>query len=410
MNPGSASSKTCCRPSGFSDPRTTTITPETLSKKPCATPPPQKDLAKRIRNRAYGIIRRMAADKLSSVGLEQTQPAHTASEITGETQSSPKSERSRLWKTLRWFLLIIPAALIIAAASGYFAGINQRQVDQRLAVAAQADEQFKLGIEDLAAGRFETARQRFEYVIRLNPSYPGVADRLAEALLALNAPTTAPTPVHTPTPNLAPVEDLFNQAKAAYDNQDWSAAIDTLVALRAKDPSFRPIQVDGLLYGALRARALHLIRFDWDLEQGLYDLARAERFGPLDSEAVSWRTSARLYLSANSNMGLKWPQATNDFLELCLAGLWDSCNKLSTAADAYADFMSETTEFCAVSEQYTLWEFPPDIPALARVYEFGTYLVDRCEELSAPPPEPTPTGGPISTTTPTPGDEPTPGS
>lgn len=356
----------------------------------------------------YGIIRRMAADKLSSVGLEQTQPSQSASEPTQETQSPPASERSRLWKVLRWFLLIIPAALIIAAASGYFAGVNQLEIDRRRAVAEQADEQFKLGIEDLAAGRFEVARQRFEYVIRLDPSHPDAAERLAEALLALNAPATAPTPISTPTPNLAPVEDLFDQAKAAYDNQDWSGAIDTLIALRAKDPSYRAVQVDGLLYGALRARALHLIRAEWNLEQGLYDLARAERFGPLDSEAVSWRTSARLYLSANSNMGLKWPQATNDFLELCLAGLWDSCDKLSTAADAYADFMRETTEFCATSEQYTLWEFPPDIPALARVYEFGTYLVDRCEELTAPPPEPTLTGEPLPTATGGPGGEPTP--
>jgi hypothetical protein len=154
-----------------------------------------------------------------------------------------------------------------------------------------------------------------------------------------------------------------------------------------------------MLYGALRARGLDRIRVQWDLEQGLYDLARAENFGPLDSEAVSWQTSARLYLSANSNMGLNWARATNDFLGLCLAGLWDSCDKLSTAAEAYADFMSETTEFCSTGEQYTAWEFPPDIPALSRVYEWGSYMVDRCAELSAPPPEPTATGEPAETPT-----------
>ncbi len=350
----------------------------------------------------------MAADTPPSVGLEQTQPSHPADEPTQETQSPLSSKRSQLWRTLRWFLLIIPAALIIAAAIGYSAGVNQREVDQQSALAEQADEQFNLGVEDLAAGRFEIARQRLEYVSRIDPGYPGVADRLAEALLALNAPTETPVPVLTPTPNLAPVEDLLNQAKAAYDNQDWSGAIDTLIALRAKDASFQAVQVDGLLYGALRARALQRIREDWDLEQGLYDLALAESFGPLDSEAVSWRTSARLYLSANSNMGLNWPQATNDFLQLCLAGLWDSCNKLSTAADAYADYMSETNNICAASEQYTQWEFPPDIPALARVYEFGSFLVDRCEELSAPPPEPTSTGEPLPTATESPGGGPTP--
>jgi hypothetical protein len=341
----------------------------------------------------------MAPDDAASVELEQTQPSHPETEPTQEDQSPPSSEASRLWRRLRWFLLIIPAALIIAGAGGYYAGLNQREAEQRTALAEQVDEQFNLGVEDLAAGRFEIARQRLEYVVRLDPTYPGVADRLAEALLAVNAPTPSPEPDFTPTPNLAPVQELFDQAKAAYNDQDWSTAINTLIALRAKDPSYQAIQVDGMLYGALRARALDRIRIQWDLEQGLYDLARAENFGPLDSEAVNWRTSARLYLSANSNMGLNWPRATNDFLELCLAGLWDSCDKLSTAANAYADFMSETTEFCSTAEQYTAWEFPPDIPVLARVYEFGSYLVDRCEEVSAPPPEPTPTGGPAETPT-----------
>jgi tetratricopeptide (TPR) repeat protein len=311
---------------------------------------------------------------------------------------------------MRWFVLIIPAALIIAAATGYFAGVNQREVSQRQAVAQQADEQFQLAVEDLAAERYETARQRLEYVIRLDPSHPGAADRLAEALLVLNAPTPSPVPVTTPTPNLAPVEALFDQAKAAYDRQDWSTAIDTLLALRAKDPAYRSVQVDGLMYGALRERGLHLIRVDWALEQGLYDLARAESFGWLDSEAISWQTSVRLYLSSNSNMGLNWPQATYDFLGLCLAGLWDSCDKLSTAADAYADYLGETGGVCAASEQYTLFEFPPDIPALARVYEMGDAMVARCAVLSAPPPGPPSTGEPLPTATVSPGGEPTPGS
>ena len=61
---------------------------------------------------------------------------------------------------MRWFVLILPAVLIIAAATGYYAGVNQRQVSQRQAVAQQADEQFQLAIEDLAAERYETARQR----------------------------------------------------------------------------------------------------------------------------------------------------------------------------------------------------------------------------------------------------------
>ena len=42
------------------------------------------------------------------------------------------------------------------------------------------------------------------------------------------------------------------------------------------------------------------------LEQGIYDLALAERFGPLDSQAVSWMNSAAFFIYANSYFGLDW--------------------------------------------------------------------------------------------------------
>jgi tetratricopeptide (TPR) repeat protein len=39
--------------------------------------------------------------------------------------------------------------------------------------------QFELGVADMDAGRYEMARKRFEYVIEINPNFPGIEEKLA---------------------------------------------------------------------------------------------------------------------------------------------------------------------------------------------------------------------------------------
>ena len=113
----------------------------------------------------------------------------------------------------------------------------------------------------------------------------------------------------TPTPNLAPVEELFTQALAALDRQHWTTAIDTLIGLRAKNATFRAVEVDGMFYNAFRNRGVQRIGEQGLLEEGIYDMSRAERFGPLDRDAGNWRSWAELYLEADSYMGLNWARA-----------------------------------------------------------------------------------------------------
>ena len=106
-------------------------------------------------------------------------------------------------------------SILIAAGSayaGYQSGIGQRTGAEATQIALQVDEQFVLGVQDMEARRFDLARQRFEYVIRYNPNYPGVTDKLAEVLLSMNStatPTVAPTPTVTPTPDTRGVEELL---------------------------------------------------------------------------------------------------------------------------------------------------------------------------------------------------------
>ena len=79
-------------------------------------------------------------------------------------------------------------------------------------------------------------------------------------------------------------------------------------SLRKKDPAYKAIALDGMYYVSLRNRGILKIGGDGNLEGGMYDLARAEVFGPLDREADAWRSWARLYVSGARFWDINWPQ------------------------------------------------------------------------------------------------------
>ena len=289
---------------------------------------------------------------LGETVVTPVQPAAPADDsVSGPVESSP--DRSRLWRGL--VLLSLAALLVIAGASaygGYLSGIEQRTSLEATQVHREVAEQFELGLQDVNSGRYEVARQRFEYVIQLDPGYPGVTDQLALVLLELNTtatPTAVPTPTLTPTVDLRGAEELFSQAQVLLADERWSEAIETLLKLRKDEPSYQAVKVDSMLYVALRNRGVQRILAEADLEGGTYDLALAERFGPLDVEASNMRTWADLYVTGASFWELDWAQAVNFFGQLVpvAPNLRDSSNLTATeryrlATIKYGDFLPKT--------------------------------------------------------------------
>jgi tetratricopeptide (TPR) repeat protein len=240
-----------------------------------------------------------------------------------------KRLRPRRWP---WILIGILALFGLTAAGsylGYKEAIRQRLLVMSSQVTTIATEQFQLGLQDLTAKNYSQARDRFEYVIRLDPKFPGAKDKLGEALLQLAitaTPTLAPTPTVTPTPDTRNEDQLFSQAKTDLSNKEWDKAIQSLDSLRKEDAKYHAIEVDGMYYIALRNRGADKILKQAQLQEGMYDLSLAERFGPLDGEAYSYRYWANQYLTGAAYWKVDWQKVVDVFSEVAAnyPGLRDS--------------------------------------------------------------------------------------
>jgi hypothetical protein len=286
-----------------------------------------------------------------------------------------------------WLLLFVAAALVVvflSAISGYLSG-RESALTGRAAMAADVmREQFDLGVQDLLEARYELARQRFEYILSVDPAYPGAVELLGEALHALNVPTrtsgpTAAPPTPTATLDVSSLESLFVQAQGFFGQGDWTGTLQALLAIRARDPAYRLAEVNALMSGALRSRGLEKISRG-QLEQGLYDLALAERFGALDAQAIAWRNTASFYLLANSYIGLDWPVAEDYFSSICAGGTWDSCRKFALAAMKHGDLLMGTPDPCGAVVHYQLSLNTFDNAVLAPT---ATHAMDQCMTVTA---------------------------
>jgi tetratricopeptide (TPR) repeat protein len=251
----------------------------------------------------------------------------------------------------------------VSAAAGYRSGIEQRKQAEGVLVAQSVQEQFQLGILDMEDGRYDMARQRFEYVIQLDPNYPGVTDKLADVLVQINVtatPTLVLTPTPSPTPDLRGVEELYNTARDHMANQEWDQAVNALLTLRKKDPGFQTVSVDGMLYMAFRNRGTGKILGTCDLEGGIYDLSQAEQFGPLDTDSNSYITWASMYSTGASFWDLDWAQAVYYFAQvgpafpnLCDGSGLTAGERYRLALVGYGDSFVKLGDWCAAAEQYT---------------------------------------------------------
>lgn len=260
-------------------------------------------------------------------------------------------------------LLILSLSVLLGGYSGYLSGRQEIAKAEVLADFQLLQDQFFLGMKDYNEGNLDLARQRFEFILARDPNFPGATDRLVEILRILYATSTPtaipPTATLTPTHDTRPVEDLFVAAVNYYNASEWNLAVDTLIALRKENPAYRVIEVDSLLFRILRNRGIQKIQAESNLEGGIYDLALAERFGPIDDEAMKWRNLARLYMIGLSFWEVYPEQAVYYFGQLALAAPylrdasgWSASGRYRAALVQYADHLARLGDWCQAEAQY----------------------------------------------------------
>ena len=290
---------------------------------------------------------------------------------------------------------------LLSGFGGYSSGIGLRQSAGVAQVARAAGEQYQLAMIDLQQENFERARQRLEYVLSIDPSYPGAVDQLAGVMAQMNitpTPVPTPTPAVTPTPDTRSQDDLFNQSQQSILNSDWSAAIESLLALRKANPDYRPVDVDGMLFVALRNRGGDKIIKEADLEGGIYDITLAGSFGPLDTEAQGLLNWTTLYITGASFWGIDWEQVVYYFSQVAPQMPYLTDGSGLTATERYrlglyewGNTLSSQGKWCKAAD---LYQQSLGIGANAEVQEALAQSVNQCEKSQGGGQEPTPTSQP----------------
>jgi tetratricopeptide (TPR) repeat protein len=335
--------------------------------------------------------------------LSDTQPTRlrTPTPLSPPPGNKPALPSRRWLKVLAWILasvFLVTLTVGGGAMAGYQSGSQARRATQADQGIRSLQEQYDLGNQDLAEGRYDLARQRFEYVLAQDPGFPAAADALAQAMAILYA-TATPTPVlptpttaPTPTPDLRPVQDLFTQAQVRLASSDWSGAIDTLINLRKADPAYQTARVDGMLYLALRIRGVDKIMSQSDLEGGTYDLALAERFGPLDGEAEKVRGWARLYIYGSSFWEAYPEQAVYYFSQVAAvapflrdASGWTARDRYWASLIQLGDQFAKTNDWCKAQAQYEL------ALSMQATVSLQSKAADAAQECAPPTPIPSST-------------------
>jgi tetratricopeptide (TPR) repeat protein len=388
----------------------TTTAPFTVSAAASNPPPAQPD-----------------PEPVSEGGLEATIPVTLKASATPLAQSVPTAPpadqppafpsparrsavKSGGRKGLPWFifpilgLAFLIAILLMSGFGGYAAGIGKRKSAEKTQVTQVLQEQYQLALQDIQDGQYNRARQRFEYIIQLNPNYPGVTDKLAEVLLEISTtatPTQLPSPTVIPTTDARDKQQQFDQAQQDLAASDWSKAIEDLLKLRKADPAFRTVEIDGMLFLALRNSGRDKILKSADLEGGIYDLTLAEKFGPLDSEAQGLLSWSSLYITGASFWDIDWEQVVNYFSQVApqLPNLRDGSGmtaneRLRLGLFEYGNVLANKGQYCkAVKAYQDSLAIAPD----AKVQAAGELAAKGCSQGDQPVTTPKPGKKPKAT-------------
>ncbi len=273
---------------------------------------------------------------------DETTPSLVSADEEIQIPSPEKKPRKRWFARILLGILVFIIIVALGGLGGYLNAVTQRINQEDKLVSTEVAQQFVMGLVNIERGEYEIARQRFEYILEIQPDNTAAAEKLTEILLLLNqsgtpiVTTSAPSATLVPTVDTRNLEELYAQALAFRDQQNWTALLETLDSLRSADAAYKVVEVDGMYYLAYRNRGMYRIQVEGNLEGGIFDITRAEMFGPLDVDASSYRRWAEDYLTGVSFWAIDWNEVVNYFAPLAINAPYLSDSNHFTSQDRLA--------------------------------------------------------------------------
>ena len=319
----------------------------------------------------------------------------TVSDGTNTIEAENPAPKTKMGKVKKGILGVIAilSVLAVSALLGLQSGRIIKSDTTAILQMVEAVKQYELGLRDMESGQCQFARQRFEAVITYDPEYPGVAQKWADAQVCIDTtgtPTTAPTATLTSTPDVRGPDALFSDAQNLMIAEDWGQLLEVLDSLRKNNPEYQPVKVDGLYFLALRNRGEQRILAEGLLEGGIFDMTRAEQFGPLDAQGDAYRLWAGLYLSGLSYWEIDWEQVIFYFEQVVplAPNMWDrsyfAVDRLATASVYYSQELVELGDFYLAARGWcdankAFLDAEDYYPLSAEIQVTAEYAAYRCE-------------------------------
>jgi tetratricopeptide (TPR) repeat protein len=294
--------------------------------------------------------------------------------IQPEDEEPDNSPGCIVWGLVGVFMVLLGfATVFMAIVAGWNDGLRVAVGNATATKNSDISTQCERIPSDLVAGNVGLANQRLQSLLQLTPSVPciaTVAPQLTAYAITLTpqiTPTTmlptatAPaevTAVVTPAPTSSSGYDLdalLFEAQNYLTSGDNTAAIDTLDAINAIDPTFQKVQVDQLLFTALTREASRLYLGGTNRAQAIILTTRAEQYGDI-GELNYERFIAEIYLQAEANKNVNYPRAIQAYSRIVYEqGLPNYGNAQQALYDQYvkyADALLLGGDPCNAQTQY----------------------------------------------------------
>ena len=242
------------------------------------------------------------------------------------------------------FTLLFLVIIVGLGALGVYHGL-QDQTREKLRLAQEHYQKAEIYLQE---GQRDLAIAELEEALRLNPDY---AEATAKLEAARSDPGAQPTP--TPDAQLELTENLYNQGRTLYDQQEWDAAIARFEELRALDPTYQQGDVGRLLFWSYYNSGLALVN-QGRMQEALHRFDSALEVHPDHPDALGQQNLATLYATGLGYWQADWPAAIARLKDVYAIepNYRDVRQRLHDAHVFYGDFLAQQGRWCDAQDQY----------------------------------------------------------